>query len=183
MIITLIRHGEVEDAYRGCYNGHNNIGLSPLGVKHSRTLAAHFKAQHFDACYCSDLRRAVETFEPFHRHATYTDALREKSWGRHEGLSYERICTMESCAYESFEQWINLLDGESIEAFQTRIARFYGELLLKDYDSVLIMTHAGVIRMFYYLLQKVSLEEAFALPCEYGSFCTLDTHTSQFGFC
>ncbi len=183
MIITFIRHGEVESTYQGCYNGHNNIALSHLGFLQAQTLAAHFESHHFDACYCSDLLRAKESFAPFKRPAIYTDALREKSWGRHEGQSYENICKIESWHYESFEQWINQLDGESIEQFQIRIARFYGELLLKNYDSVLIMTHAGVIRMFYYLLQNISLEEAFSLPCAYASFCTLDTLNSQFSPC
>lgn len=183
MIITLARHAEVEEAYHKCYNGHIDIGLSSKGKEESCTLAQHFKNKAFDAVFCSDLKRCKQTLQAFDLDIkpVYTAMLREKSWGRHEGKSFDEIIACEDFTYDDFEQWIHALDGEEYPAYIKRIENFFKNFLPASASGeVLVMTHAGVIRVLMHLLEKISLEEAFCRSFNYANYIQLDTDTWTF---
>jgi len=188
MIITLVRHGEVDTNFLGCYNGHNDIGLSPQGKKEALSLAKQLQQHPFDAVYSSDLRRTRESALPIIKALPettphfFTSRLREKSWGRHEGKTFDAITSEEALVYENFLQWIYALDGENYEEYILRIEAFFTqELPLTPYNNVLVITHAGVIRVLIHLLQKISLEAAFSINFPYSASITLDTSTWKFG--
>lgn len=197
MIITLVRHGEVDEAYHRCYNGHNDISLSQQGREEAQQLAQLLKESSFDAIYSSDLRRCQETLSPIldqlqpsysnalKREVSpiiFTEQLREKSWGRHEGMTFDAIVKEEGLEYHDFEQWIHALDGEDYEVYMQRIKTFFRQTLPKTgYNRVLVMTHAGVIRLLIHLLENISLQEAFSINFPYGAYTTLDTNTWKFG--
>ena len=189
MMITLVRHGEVEEAYRNCYNGHNDIGLSERGREQAKVLADTLSGTAFDAVYCSDLKRCRETLSPIIQHSKlkiencfYTPKLREKSWGRHEGMSFDAIAEQEGLEYDGFLQWIKALDGEPYDAYIDRVHAFFiRDLPQAPYDKVLIVTHAGVIRSLMHLLQGISLESAFCIDFPYSAYTTLDTSNWEFG--
>ncbi len=175
MNITLVRHGEVDNRYLGAYNGHNNIALSAKGHQQARELTEKFANENFDAYICSDLLRAKQSIRPLLKSkkakAIYTKKLREKSWGRHEGLRYEQIVALEGCEYEDFNQWLALLDGEDYFVFIERVERYFlKELALCDYENVFIMTHSGVIKTMIHLIDEIPLQEAFSLNIPYMSF-------------
>ncbi len=182
MKITLIRHGEVEEAYIGKYNGHNDIGLSANGKKAAKELAERLKCKEFDLVYCSDLKRAKETLQPFVelKNAIFTSKLREKSWGKHEGMSFEEI-TAHGIMYKNFSQWIESLDGENYKEYTYRVNKFFfEELVVKDAQNVLVITHAGVIRVLMAIVQNLSLEEAFSIALPYTSYTIYDTDLKTF---
>lgn len=172
MKLTLVRHCEVDERYKNCYNGHNDIGLSPNGQKHAKKLAKKLDALEFDAVFCSDLRRAKESIrDSLHtQNIIYTDKLREKSWGVHEGMSYEKIVAKENTEYIDFLQWIEVLDGEPYEEYVKRVKEFFLDYLpsLKK-ENILVITHAGVIRVLLSIVDNISLEEAFSIKVGYGS--------------
>jgi alpha-ribazole phosphatase len=177
MKLTLVRHGEVEERYQNCYNGHNEIGLSKKGYMQAKELAKKLDILEFDAVFCSDLPRAKETLKhSLHaKDAIYTDKLREKSWGKHEGLSFDEIIADGEIEYVDFLQWIDSLDGEPYEKYIKRVEKFFLEFLpsLKK-ESVLAVTHAGVIRVLISILDKITLQEAFGIKIENGSYITIE---------
>jgi len=183
MKITLIRHAEVEEAYHQRYNGHIDIGLSPVGIAQAQKLSRYFRTKEYDAVLCSDLKRCRQTLEAFILNVkpVYTSMLREKSWGRHEGKSFDEIIKSEDFEYKDFEQWINALDGEEYNEYIQRIKGFFtGFLTANPYDDVLVMTHAGVIRVLMHILLDISLEEAFSQSFGYANCIILDTDTWKF---
>jgi len=175
MRLALVRHCEVDEKYKNCYNGHNDIGLSKKGKAQAKELAKTLDALEFDAVFCSDLRRAKDSIKAS-THATniiYTDKLREKSWGVHEGLSYEQIVAKEGLEYRDFLQWIDVLDGEPYEDYIKRVKEFFLEFLPSlQKEDILIVTHAGVIRVLICILDDISLQEAFNIKVECGSIIT-----------
>ncbi|WP_297483790.1 histidine phosphatase family protein [Sulfurimonas sp.] len=183
MKITLVRHTEVEEKYHKKYNGHINIGLSKRGQTQSQELGSYFANKEFDLIYCSDLKRAKDTLAAF-RHskdAIYTEKLREKSWGKHEGLSFDEIIAQNEIKYENFEQWINALDGEPYEEYIERIKIFFFEFLpTQKGENILIVTHAGVIRVLMVLVQKLSLEDAFCIDIPYSAYVIYNTNLRSF---
>ncbi|MFK5895160.1 MAG: histidine phosphatase family protein [Pseudomonadota bacterium] len=183
MFITLIRHGEVEARYQGRYIGHTDSHLSDFGIKDARQLADYLKQHHqhrnFDAFFCSDLTRCKQTLKPILKNLNlsisplYTDKLREKSWGKHEAMNYEEICQLEKTSFQNFDQWLNIMDGETKEQFIQRIKLFKQKLSQSGYENVLIVTHGGVIRTFIYLFSNLTFEQSFFIPVPYASFIVL----------
>ncbi|MDA3907880.1 MAG: histidine phosphatase family protein [Sulfurimonas sp.] len=183
MRVTLVRHAEVEEKYIGCYNGHIDIGLSEKGYTDAKALSKHFNASDFDSIFCSDLKRTKETLKQFinSKDVIYTKELREKSWGRHEGLSFDEICKQDKLNYINFEQWTDALDGESIQNFTARVKTFFFEYLPSlDATNILVVTHSGVIKTFIHLLKNISLEVAFSISLPYSSFVVHNSSTEDY---
>jgi len=174
--IVLVRHAEVIEEYKGKYNGHIDIALSANGKLQAKTLAQKLDSLTFDKIYCSDLLRARETLEIFHREeeVIFTHRLREKSWGRDEGKSFEEI-TVDGREYQNFMQWIDALDGEDIQSYIENLQEYFNETILKEKcDTVLVVTHAGVIKTLLHFKEKISIEEAFSHSLPYSSFVTME---------
>jgi alpha-ribazole phosphatase/probable phosphoglycerate mutase len=176
MQVTLLRHGAVASQYQGSYIGWLDVALSEDSYKQIKQLKHKLQDEHFDAIYCSDLKRAKDTLA--HLCLTpkphYTPRLREKSWGRHEGMRFEEIIA-EGIEYQDFQQWINALDGEPMESFQRNLASFIEEeILSKDYKKILIVTHSGVIKMLLHLYCGYTLQDAFATTLPYTTTLTID---------
>lgn len=177
MKLTLVRHCEVDERYKNCYNGHNDIGLSKNGEFQAKELCKELDALVFDALFCSDLRRAKESLKySFHAQDTiYTDKLREKSWGVHEGMSYDEIAMREKIEYIDFMQWINVLGGEPYAEYIKRVKEFFYDYLPSlNRESILVVTHAGVIRVLFSIAHNISLEEAFCMKVGYNSITLLE---------
>jgi len=171
MKITLVRHCEVQKEYIGCYNGHNSIGLSKDGDTQAKELSKELSNLNFDAIFCSDLCRAKESVKYFSptKDIFYTDRLREKSWGKHEGLSFDEIIAQDEIEYIDFLQWIDALDGESYKEYIKRVKAFFFEYLKSlQKENILIITHAGVIRTFLSISRNISLQEDFKIKINYG---------------
>ncbi|MEA1916077.1 MAG: histidine phosphatase family protein [Campylobacterota bacterium] len=171
MKLTLFRHAEVDEKYASCYNGHIDISLSQKGIMDTKEVALKYNSSSYDAIFCSDLKRCVQSIEPFgFENVIFTKELREKSFGMHEGMSYDEICSTCNIKYENFTQWMNALDGESIEEFTLHVKRFFFEYLPSLHvEDIFIMTSAGVIKTLLHLLNNITLEEAFGIKIEYMS--------------
>ncbi len=175
MTITLVRHSEVIEEYKGKYNGHIDISLSENGKLQSKELALKLNHIKFDKIYCSDLKRAKETLNAFNFNIKpiFTDKLREKSWGIHEGMSFEEI-EKGGIHYIDFEQWLSALDGEDILIYKERVRTYFYETIFKQKcENILVVTHAGVIKTLHAILNNLSLEEAFSMELDYSSYITL----------
>ena len=177
MIVTLVRHAEVKEEYIGKYNGHIDIPLSQNGKNQAKEVAKKLSHVKFDKIYCSDLLRAKQTLEAFEYELEpiYSEKLREKSWGRHEGKSFEEI-QEEGIEYIDFEQWLLALDGEDLDSYKRRVKEYFYETIFKeDYENILVVTHSGVIKTMLGIVKNLSLEETFAIELPYSSFITIDT--------
>ncbi len=177
MKLTLVRHAEVEKRYQGCYNGHNDIGLSDDGHAQAKKLCKKLDVLKFDFIFCSDTFRAKETIKHYihEKNVKYTKELREKSWGRHEGMSFEDITAQEDIQYENFLQWISALDGEDYQLYIKRIEKFFFEFLPSlEKENILIVTHAGVIRVLLSLIHEIPLEDAFGIQIKHGELINED---------
>jgi len=176
MRVTLVRHAEVQENYIGKYNGHIDIPLSKNGKNQAKEVAQKLSHVKFDKIYCSDLIRAKQTLEAFEIETDpiYTDKLREKSWGKHEGKSFQEI-QEEGIEYIDFEQWLLALDGEDLNSYKERVREYFYETIFKDdCQNILVVTHSGVIKTMLGIVKDLSLEETFSIELPYSAFITID---------
>jgi broad specificity phosphatase PhoE len=91
--ILLVRHGQSLGNAEGRFGGHSPTPLSELGHRQAEATGRALAREGVNAIYSSDLLRAVQTAEPLARatglEINRTDALRERSVGLMEGLTFE----------------------------------------------------------------------------------------------
>jgi broad specificity phosphatase PhoE len=165
MNLYLVRHAILCKENQNRYNGHNDISLCDEGREMAKRLAAELDEMEFDAVFCSDLTRAKETLAPSKhaKNAIYTPALREKSWGKHEGMSFDEIVAS-GLEYGDFRSWIDSLDGESVLELRERVTRFLEAL---THNNILVVTHAGVIATLLSIVNNITIQEAFSEKIEH----------------
>jgi broad specificity phosphatase PhoE len=151
--------------------------LSKKGELQAKELAKKLDKMEFDAVFCSDLPRAIDSIrDSIHaKNAIYTNKLREKSWGKHEGLSFDEIIAQGEIEYKEFLQWIEALDGEPYRVYIERIEEFFIEFLPSlNKESILVVTHAGVIRVLLSIINNISLQEAFSIKIQNCSLTEIE---------
>ena len=92
----LVRHGQTDWNAAGRAQGQSQVPLNAAGRAQARALAARLRPLCFSAAYASDLRRVTETAAPIlHGRDDLTlvtvPALREKSFGEWEGMTFAEV--------------------------------------------------------------------------------------------
>lgn len=93
--IYIARHGETELNLARRIQGHYDSPLTNKGTLQAQELSQALKHIHFDAIFSSDLLRAQRTAEIIglerNLAVVTNELLREKTYGRLEGKSYEEF--------------------------------------------------------------------------------------------
>ena len=168
--IYLLRHEEVVKKYRNRYYGHLDVNLSTRGKVRALRTAKRLNLIKFDAIYCSDLSRATFILDELKqkKETLITKDLREMCWGKHEGLAHKHLENM-GFKYENFEQWLSQFDGESLDEFQSRVLKYYAQIVDSKRKKVLLITHSGVIRAILAYINGTTIEQEFLKPLKYGT--------------
>jgi len=153
--LYLVRHGESVYNAEGRIQGHQDAGLSELGLRQAELIARRLASERFEAIYSSDLSRASATAEVIAaRHGLpveTTPLLRESKLGIVEGLTSAEI---EERYPEAIYDWrrrpltARPPGAESIEDVIGRARRFLDETLPKHPDGsrLLVVAHGGSAR-------------------------------------
>ena len=160
MHITLVRHGQTEENFKGIIQGRSNNLLNDTGRRQCKYLRNKFLDKKFDYCYMSPLVRCVETAfilvgekVPIIR----DDRLLERDMGELEGRPWEEYNT-----YKYWDYDLNCSDRE-IEPVQDIFKRCQNFLsyIGDKYDnntSILIVTHGAPYRALRYLIRGKKLK-------------------------
>ncbi len=166
--ILIIRHGQSLANLNKQYIGHINLGLSEEGERQANYAAEYHKNAKIDVIYSSDLKRAHDTALPhsvIHNLPIIDDVeLRELKLGMWEGM---KIADIKSRFAEEFEVgWKQkygtfvIPGGEGVleggKRFYNAVCRIARENMGK---TILITSHAAVIRAFWGIVLGVKPEE------------------------
>ncbi len=157
--ITYFVHGTTTDNEKGLSSGWSDVGLSELGIKQSLDLKKEVKDRKFDAIFCSDLKRAVDTTNMAFAGLApiITDQrLRECNYGKLNGQAWvlvEPLCENTGKRFPG---------GENYEDVKARISDFLN-FLRSNYEerSVAIVAHRAPQLVLDHLLEGKSWEQAF----------------------
>jgi alpha-ribazole phosphatase len=152
--LILIRHGDLGERWRGRYIGQTDAPLSPVGRCQAATLVKELgRLRGAVRILCSPLLRARETTGialGADRAFAIDDDLREISFGRWESMSFPEIAAADPDAVEgwaSLDEDFTFPGGESIGAFRKRIGAAAGRIAADPAETVVAVTHGGVIRL------------------------------------
>lgn len=160
--ITYFVHGTTTDNEKHISSGWSDVELSELGIEQSIALKGQTSDMHFDAVFCSDLKRAVRSAElawggifPIIPDAR----LRECNYGKLNAGPSSIVEPMqeEECITNRFPE------GESYEDVKTRVADFI-EMLKRDYDGkhVAIVAHKAPQLSLDVLIKGKTWKQALA---------------------
>ena len=151
--ILLVRHGQSQGNAERRFGGHTATPLSERGLAEAEATARALSTEGVTAIYSSDLLRAVQTAEPLARltglEVTRTEAFRERSVGRMEGLTFERAAEEFPEEYAAllrrdFEHV--LLGGESYRQMLDRSAAELDRAIEAHRGGTLaVFSHTGTI--------------------------------------
>ncbi len=151
--VILIRHGQSQGNAERRFGGHSPTPLSELGQRQAEATARALQSEGISAIYSSDLLRAVRTAEPLARatglEIKSTEAFRERSVGRMEGLTFEEAAEQFPEEYAAllrrdFEHVLK--GGESYRQLLDRAARALDHAIEEHRGgTVAVVSHTGTI--------------------------------------
>lgn len=158
-MIYLIRHGLDDERFIG---GWSNIDLTHIGIREIED-ATNFivkKNLVINNIVCSDIKRAVTTANIVNKKLNvdikYTSDLRELDKGDFTGVMKSNIDSNDLNKINAFTIYDKYPRGEAMIDLYERMKIYLRKL--KDVDNTLLVTHRGVINMFYYLLNNIDLD-------------------------
>jgi probable phosphoglycerate mutase len=174
--IYLLRHGAVdlpdgERRYIGC----RDVPLSEQGRSQALNWAERFTGAGLAAIYCSPLSRCLETAEMIGERCglepTPAQALQEINLGEWEGRSFKTIRTLHPRDFARRGDSIadfRTPGGESFEDLQQRAWPAFEEMAGRHQGPVLMVTHAGVIRVLICRMLGMPLDRLFRIGSVHG---------------
>ena len=175
-IVWLIRHGSPDGMDGRCY-GRYDAPLSAEGIQQAKVVAERLARESISHVYSSGLSRAVETAriiaEEHHLSVETIDDLAEIDFGEFEGLRYEDI---ERRYRDVFQSWMTrpteteFPNGESFTQLSARAIRVMDLLISRHRkQSVVVVTHGGVLRVVLGKALSIPDEQIFRLAQGYGA--------------
>jgi broad specificity phosphatase PhoE len=170
--IFFVRHGAT--ALAGTFCGQSDPSLDARGRRQVSALLNELAEQAIEVVYASDLRRAQETGAmlaaargiPMHT----LEGLREIHFGEWEGLTWQAI---ERRDPEYAERWLREYPacaapgGEPLDRFEARVLKTMEGLLREETRAMVVVSHAGVIRVVLQQLLGYSADTCLSLTKEY----------------
>ena len=180
--LYLVRHGQVAEGHTDRYHGHNDIGLSPQGVRQFENLAAQLTAAPLVGVYSSDLSRTITGAEIISRGRDLTPQaipeFREVNFGSWEGLTFAEIMAQYPAELEErFRDLANfrIPGGESLKDVRARALPKLQELLARHAgEAFLLVAHAGINRVILSEAMGLPLDHLFRLDQTYGCLNIID---------
>lgn len=183
--IDLLRHGEVEGG--GCYRGITDDALTDNGWQQMRNAVAQRDDWQVvissPLCRCLDF--AKEITRQTQRPLLVETGFQELDFGAWEGKTAAQIEETQPEALRLFYQdplSYPPPQGENLRFFQQRIETAWQQLLKNQQGkSVLVVTHAGVIRALLSLVLKMPLVQTFAIAVNHAGFSRFSCFHSDSG--
>ena len=156
-MIYLLRHGLDDERYIG---GWSSVDLIPEGIVQVQSAAKFINGNlNVNGIISSDIKRAISTAnivnEKLNINIRYTDELRELDKGIYTGVLKNTLSDEELDMIKNMGIYDKYSNGEAMIDLYNRMKEYLYKL--KD-DDILLVTHRGVINMFYYLLNDISLD-------------------------
>ncbi len=175
MEIHLIRHTAVENPDHLCYG----FAEIPLRKGFNEDFKFIEIDKDFDVIISSSSKRCQLLAQYFQLNYETDESIREMNFGDWELKKWSEIPEEEINPW--YEDFINIKakNGESLLEMKARVSEFWNELISKEnFSKVLIVTHAGVIRLILHFVLQFPLENMFNIHIDYGKKTIVDVKNS-----
>jgi probable phosphoglycerate mutase len=179
--IYLLRHVVIGLHERKTFIGQADIPLSQVGIDQAKAWHGYFQKILPEKIFCSDLKRCVLTAKivarQFPERICIRKELREISLGKWEGMAMEDIQNKFPGQWEL--RGTNLKgfrppEGESFFDLSQCVVPVFYALCGHTPGDILIVSHAGVIRVILAEVLKIDLNDIFKISQEYAALNVME---------
>lgn len=146
--IIFLRHAETKLNKEGRFCGVIDTEITEEGRKQAEKMRETFKEYHFDAMYCSPLKRTKQTLEAIFPNQKFIeeDGFTEIGLGEWEGLKKENVNQKLRKAFQQGEYAPP--HGEKHEEVESRVKKSIERILATypDNSLILVCTSNGIMR-------------------------------------
>lgn len=198
--LILVRHGITDWNAAQRYQGHGDIRLNDVGRRQARALARRLMGEEIHAAYCSDLWRARQTAKIILCKDAVIDGdvaawdspvpctadarLRELSFGRWEGLTYDEIgqsYPRELAIWRADPMTVAPPDGERAADLVARVGAALRTMVgAHGSQTVLVVAHGGSLQALVALALGVTPRIPGQFRMEPGSVSELLVSSERF---
>jgi 2,3-bisphosphoglycerate-dependent phosphoglycerate mutase len=155
--LCIVRHGETDWNAARRIQGHVDIPLNVVGHSQAAATAHGIVGEKFAAIYSSDLIRTMQTANTLAGIAGVQvqaePGLRERHFGRMQGMTYEEIQAqdvVEAARFRQRDPYYDFGGGETLIAFADRIHATVERLATTHPgQTLLLVTHGGVLDIIH----------------------------------
>lgn len=165
--VIAVRHGETDWNVGARIQGQLDIGLNATGRWQAERLAEALADEDLDAIYTSDLSRAAATAAALagRGRVVGTDVgLRERAFGRFEGLTFDEIAARwpeDSRRWRQRDVDFAPPGGESLHVFYARSVGCAERLAARHPGQcIALVAHGGVLDCLYRAAARIALDGA-----------------------
>lgn len=175
--LILVRHLKKNSPVEQAFYGSTDLPIIPAEVDPVSIINKEV--------YCSPLMRCKQTADLYFPSQKIIEApdARECDFGDWEGMTFQQI----SEAYpDKVEQWkkgegFQFPNGEKLQAFSDRVENLSKELIHKDDKTVVLVTHAGVIRFMLCYFLGIDYKKSMSFNVDPGSFSCIKIFENGMG--
>lgn len=177
MEIYLIRHTAVDNPENLCYG----FAEMPLRKEYQQDFDSLHLGEDFDLVISSPAQRCCLLAEHFKLKYSADERLREMNFGNWELKKWTEIPEEEINPWYKDFIHVKASGGENLLEMQIRVLSFWNELIIKkDIEKVLIIAHAGVIRLILQSVLQFPLEKMFSIQIDYGKKVIIEAKDDHF---
>jgi alpha-ribazole phosphatase len=177
--LILVRHAQVAAGKVGQLIGSTDVPLDPTGEMQASALAARVKRWAPDVCYCSPMQRCRQMATAIVPHLTpqFDPDLREIDFGQWETHTFAEAAADNPSLVDrwaAFNPDFAFPGGESVGGFLHRVHAVADRLIHAEADTVLAVTHGGVIRTMMCHLLGLEPRQYVAFNVPYAAIVVVD---------
>ena len=177
--LLLVRHGRIEAGHQGQFIGATDPTLDTRGESQVRSLAGRIQQLRPDVCYCSPLQRCRQTASAVVPDVSphFDSRLREIDFGDWERRTFADVARdhpAQVAQWAEFAPEFMFPGGEKLADFVQRVRAAADLLCQTDAQTLLAVTHGGVIRLMLCHLLGLDLRKYVVFDVGYASLAVID---------
>ena len=172
MQLHLIRHTKVDLPPSTCY-GYSDVPLLKNWENEADKIIQQLTFISNPLVYSSPLSRCCLLAKKISDQVITDDRLKELNFGTWDLKLWDEINGKHA------EKWMNNYvetpcpGGESYIVLSVRVKSFLTDLLKTNNDEVIIVSHAGVIRVIVSIIQNIPLDKSFEISVAHGQIISI----------
>ncbi len=184
-LIFLLRHGQIEGSDKKRYIGQTDVPLDDTGILQANYWRDQFSSIKMDTVYSSSLKRCAGSAELIAKNQKIivTPKINEINMGTWDGKTFDQIKTEQSVEFEKRGKSIDTFrppNGESFFDVHCRVNSYFDKYINNREERILIITHAGVIRIILCHILEMELKDLFKIKVFYGELFVILRNKSSF---
>jgi len=180
--LILARHPKAAAQQAGRFLGSTDLPLDDDGRAEATAIGRAIGEMSISRALTSPLRRTAETAAILGVDAAIDPDLREVDFGRWEGLSFGEIARADPKLVDRWARFdldFSFPEGENLGEFVKRTSDVADRLAADSEDTILAVTHGGVIRAMICHLLGLDPKQYLLFEIDPASLTTIDVSTGR----